>query len=103
MNTARALLSASIVVFGFCNSAGSEQPSTALPANQLMYARQIGWVAAMHFVEQLTTNKQPGFPGIEAWLSDFGRQTKGLDPKRPPEEWPTVDVDALATKNPKFW
>jgi tetratricopeptide (TPR) repeat protein len=92
-----------IVVLGLMAAARSEQPATASSGDELTFARQLGWHMAMHVVEHLAASKQPGFPGIEAWLNDFGKQTKGLDPNDAPEKWPAVDIDALATHNPNFW
>ena len=103
MRSIRALPTVLITVLVLCGFASGQQPAVVPSADELTNARQMGWVAATHFTERLAVDKQTGFPVIEAWLSDFNKQTKGLDPKCPPEEWPKVDVDALAIHNPKFW
>ena len=65
--------------------------------------RMMGWEAALAVVERLEDDRKPGFPGIDAWLKDFRKQTQGLDPKADPSKWPNVDVDALVTRNANFW
>jgi hypothetical protein len=80
-----------------------EEPAKSTGNDEVAVARQVGWQAAMAMVSHLSSNRPSGFPGIEAWLTDFAKQTKGLDPKDPPEKWPMVDVDALATHNSHFW
>ena len=44
----------------------------------------------MRIVEHLTANKQPGFTGIDEWLSDFSKQTTGLDPQSRARMWDEV-------------
>src|SRR5262249_21361291 len=90
-------------LLGVLAFARGEQPKSEPSKDDLARARQVGWQAALMVVEQFESKKVPGFPGIEAWVSDFRKQTKGLDPSADPAKWPKVDVNALSTHNPHFW
>jgi tetratricopeptide (TPR) repeat protein len=71
--------------------------------NDLNAARQSGWQVALLVVDKIEKGDQKDWPGIQAWLKDFRKQTQGLDHKASPEKWPKVDVDALVANNPNFW
>jgi tetratricopeptide (TPR) repeat protein len=65
--------------------------------------RHTGWKVARAVVHKLEQQSGPKFPGIQAWLESFHELTKKIDPKTPPEKWPTLDVDELVTHNSQFW
>ncbi|AGA28949.1 tetratricopeptide repeat protein [Singulisphaera acidiphila] len=69
----------------------------------LVEARQFGWLAVASIIDNLGKSDPKKFPGLRAFSEDYAKATRGLDPSRPPEEWPAVDVDALITRNPNFW
>ncbi len=77
------------------------------PANrvspELAAARREGWTITTLLVNALRAGDNSVFPGINAWLKDFDRVATHIDAKRPPEEWPAIDVDKLVTHNPNFW
>jgi tetratricopeptide (TPR) repeat protein len=80
------------------------QPAIAAEAiSDLDAARRTGWKTAFTVIEKLDEGDHKDFPGIEAWLKDFRKQTQGLDCKAAPEKWPAVDIEALVTHNPNFW
>lgn len=86
----------------FLTAAEGEEPKPT-EVDQLAKARQIGWQTALMVVERFETTKTPGFPGIDAWVAEFRKQTKGLEPDADPRKWPKIDVDALTTHSPSFW
>lgn len=77
-----------------------EAPGASDP---LASARRLGWQMATIVVERLEAGDQSGFPGIEAWVKDFERQTKGIGLEVAPEKWPSLDVDGLTVNNGHFW
>ena len=82
-----------VISFAMCpflQHAVAKEATTDLNA-----ARQTGWQVAFLVVEKIQASDPKDFPGIQAWLKDFCKQTKGLDLKTTPEKWPMVDVDAL--------
>jgi tetratricopeptide (TPR) repeat protein len=66
-------------------------------------AKRSGWKMATKVVKSLEEGDQKDFPGIQAWLNDFHKQIKGIDEKTAPDDWPKFDVNALVTRNPRFW
>lgn len=70
---------------------------------ELDAAKLAGWQLASMVLDALEKGDNSKWPGIAAWLADFRKATKGVDLKTPPEKWPAFDIDALATRNPKFW
>lgn len=66
-------------------------------------ARQGGWKLAALIIDQIRGGDLKTFPGLQAWLADFDKVAKGLDPKKRPREWAAFDVDALTIRNPNFW
>src|SRR4051794_2876094 len=97
MNAAQVLHVLLMVALCGSISGASEQQAPSPSGNELSAARQFGWRMAIQMVEHMEANRSQNFPGINAWLDDFAKQTKGLDPNRPPEQWPNVDCDALTT------
>lgn len=71
--------------------------------SDLNAARQAGWKAASVVIESLQSSDQKAYPGIQAWLKDFRKQTQGLDQKASPDTWPAVDADGLMAHNASFW
>ena len=72
-------------------------------AKELHQARRSGWLAISQVVPALEAGDAKEFPGGAAWLADFRRATKGIDPDADPAAWPMIDVDALVTNNPHYW
>lgn len=96
-----ALVSAIAIVI---DARGQEAPSDKKAATEhLVEARQFGWLAIASIIDNLGESDPKKFPGLRAFAADYAKATRGLDPRRPPEEWPAVDVDALVTRNPNFW
>jgi tetratricopeptide (TPR) repeat protein len=73
------------------------------PSKDLAEARQAGLKLAHVVIEQLEAGDQDKFPGIQAWLKDLRKATKGISPEKPVAEWPAVEIDALMARNPNFW
>jgi tetratricopeptide (TPR) repeat protein len=69
----------------------------------LAIARHSGWKFARAVIEKLEPLSGPDSPGIQAWLENYRELTKKIDPKTPPDKWPTLDVGELVTNNPQFW
>ncbi|WP_406697983.1 hypothetical protein V5E97_03920 [Singulisphaera sp. Ch08] len=83
---------------------GQEAPPLEKAATEhLVEARQFGWMAVASIIDNLGKSDPKKFPGLRAFAEDYAKATRGLDPSRPPAEWPAVDVDALVTQNPNFW
>jgi hypothetical protein len=80
-----------------------QTPPTRPPHRALDEARRAGWELALLVVQKLEAGDSKPFPGIAAWLKDLRKATAGMDLKAAPAEWPPLDVDALVTRNPKFW
>jgi tetratricopeptide (TPR) repeat protein len=66
-------------------------------------ARHVGWQMTGVIIEKLQPQPGRNYPGIAAWLKGYRELTKDIDPQTPPEKWPTLDADELATRNPDFW
>jgi hypothetical protein len=81
---------------------GESAPSNRVPP-ELAAARREGWTITTLLVQTLRAGDQNVFPGIAAWGKDFDKVAARIDAKRPPEEWPPIDVDSLVTHNPNFW
>jgi tetratricopeptide (TPR) repeat protein len=86
--------------------AKTETDNKPLPkgtAKELHQARRSGWLAISQVVPALEAGDAKEFPGGAAWLADFRRVTKGIDPDADPAAWPMIDVDALVTNNAHYW
>ncbi len=101
---------ASVVLFAFlftpvCLGAvlAADSPPARQAPSDLAAARRQGWTLATLLVQTLRAGKQDSFAGIAAWVKDFDRVAARIDVKRPPAEWPSIDVDNLVTHNPNFW
>lgn len=81
----------------FCGEANYEETTS------LAKSRQLGWRAANFIIKTLEAGDLEKYPGTDAWLKDFRKQTKGMDAKIAVDKWPKVDVDALMIHNPSFW
>jgi tetratricopeptide (TPR) repeat protein len=66
-------------------------------------ARRIGLTLALTIVEKLEDGDNKDFPRIKAWLGDFRKAIKGIDPKGDAGKWPAFDADVVLTRNPHFW
>jgi tetratricopeptide (TPR) repeat protein len=86
-----------------CAPVMGQEPVAENPVETMHAARRLGWQLATLTIDNLKAADQKNFPGIEAWLKDFEKATKGIDLKVAPAKWPVVDVDALLTNNPNFW
>ncbi len=83
---------------------GQEQADRkSSPAEHLSEARQLGWMAAAPLIDILLQSDPNDFPGLQAFVKGYAETVKGLDPSRPPKEWPAIDIDAFVTRNPTFW
>lgn len=65
--------------------------------------RQTAWRLVSESVLSLQLSDQANFPGIQAWLVDYGQMTQGIDPNLASDRWPSINVDVLVTRNPRFW
>jgi uncharacterized protein (TIGR03067 family) len=96
-----------IIVVGLAIAIGSplraDAPSSKPLASELQEARRTGWQMARLILDRLEADDQKDFPGIQAWLKDLAKATKGIDHKAAPEKWPAIDIDALTIRNPAFW
>ncbi len=70
---------------------------------EFLEARRAGLKLAQVIIERLEVDDQKKFPGIQAWLKDVRKATGGMNPEKPAEEWPAIDVNALMANNPNFW
>lgn len=43
------------------------------------------------------------FPAVHAFLQEFDAARKAVDPQKAPHEWKSIDVEALAIRNPEYW
>jgi hypothetical protein len=81
---------------------GDEAPAKRV-SSELAAARREGWTIVTLVVQPLRAGNSKAFPGIAAWLKDFDAAAAQIDVKRPPEEWPSINVEKLVTHNPNFW
>jgi hypothetical protein len=81
---------------------GDEGPSRRV-SPELAAARREGWTIATLLIQPLRAGNSKAFPGIAAWLKDFDAVAARIDVKRPPEGWPSINVEKLVTHNPNFW
>ena len=70
---------------------------------ELDSARKVGMLLTSMMVDKLAQADKRQFPGIHAWISDYRKATRRIDPKSEPESWPNFNADNLVTKNPHFW
>jgi hypothetical protein len=71
---------------------------------ELDRAKSFGWQLTILIVKKLEASNRGGFPGMQAWLQDFRKATKGINLQTAPNRWPVkIDADALMTRNPNFW
>ena len=94
---------AAVLVAALGTPTYGQTPPAQRPHRELEEARRAGWELALAVVQKLEAGDPKPFPGIAAWLRDFRKATRGLDLKAAPGTWPPVDIDALVTRNPKFW
>src|SRR5437016_2073727 len=87
----------------FCSPVLGQSPPAKDASEAMNAARYTGWQLAAIPIAKLKAGDQKNFPGIQAWLRDFDKATKGIDLKVTPDQWPVVDIDALVTHNPNFW
>jgi hypothetical protein len=93
---------AGLVVLLASSLGGDEAPAKQMPP-ELREARRTRWQMATLIIENLKEGDLKNYPGIQAWLNDFARAAKGVDPKAAPALGAVLDVDALTTRNPNFW
>lgn len=90
----------------FLTIASSLNGDSAVPRQttpEVDAARRTGWQLAMLVIDGLEAGDNKDFPGIQTWLRDFRKATKGIDLAAPPDRWPVIDIDALVARNPNFW
>lgn len=80
----------------------SEQPKEAKQSPEVNQARRDAWEIALFVVKKLDGLEKKG-TGTQAWLKDFHKLAQAIDGKESPDRWPTVEIDALASRNPNFW
>src|SRR4051812_11842158 len=94
------LVVAPLILSATMRAAAAEPPK---PSVEVSEARRAGLKLARVVLERLEADDQSKFPGIRAWLEDLRKATRAMDPEKPAEGWPAVDVDALMAHNPNFW
>jgi len=88
----------SLMLFGAAESAA---PPAALASVQEM--QRAGWDTASVLAQGLAAADPKRFPGVHAWLKEYGA-VGGLPGKRVgPGTSPKIDADRLTTRNPAFW
>ena len=94
-----------VSTFVWQQPADAAEPVKAAPsaAEILGSARKIGWQMTGLVIEKLQPQPHQDFPGIQAWVKSYRQRTQAIDPKTPPEKWPTLNANELATHNPDFW
>lgn len=92
-----------VLFLGLGNSVHGDTPSPTQAPPELNAARRTGWQLSLLIIENLEAGDPKEFPGIQAWLNDYRKIAKGIDPKVAPDRWPVLEVDALVTRNPNFW
>jgi hypothetical protein len=110
----QALLAGQIIVaLSVCTAALSSQAQPPpepiaeapipIPEDPRDTAKREAWTSAVLIVSLLEQGDNREFPGIRAWLEDF-RRVAALTPQpEPGRPFPTLDADALVTRNARFW
>ncbi len=65
--------------------------------------RRYAWVISDGIAGTLAKSPADKFPAIHAFVRDFRDARKDIDPDEAPSEWETIDVEALAIRNPNYW
>jgi tetratricopeptide (TPR) repeat protein len=65
--------------------------------------RRYAWVMSEGVAGTLEKSPADKFPGIHAFVRDFRDARKEVDSEKDPSEWKTIDVEALAIRNPNYW
>ena len=65
--------------------------------------RRYAWVISESITNALQQAPADQFPGIHAWIADFQKARKNIDPETDPSQWEAIDLEALVTRNPNYW
>jgi len=65
--------------------------------------RRYAWALSGATAGALKQMPAEKFPAVHAFLRDFDDARKGVDPEKAPSEWKSIDTEALAIRNPKYW
>lgn len=84
--------------------AGSPPEDPKLPPlKSLLAARQAGWQVVLTILPTLEAGDPKLFPGNIAFAKDIRAWENKIAGKPSPEQWPSLDVDALVKHNGNFW
>jgi hypothetical protein len=90
-----AILCATVVVSLRAKAAGDDDPRER--------AKREAWGWAVLIASVLERPDNNAFPGIRAWLADFRRLETAMPAADAGLPFPALDVDALISRNPRFW
>jgi hypothetical protein len=65
--------------------------------------RRYAWVISEGIAGTLEKSPADKFPAVHAFVRDFRDARKDVDHEKAPSEWKTIDVEALAIRNPNYW
>jgi hypothetical protein len=65
--------------------------------------RRYAWALSGKIGDSLKKAPVEDFPAVHAFLRDFHDARKAVDPEQAPSEWKTIDVEAVAIRNPNYW
>ena len=65
--------------------------------------RRYAWALASSTADGLKKMPADEFPAVHAFLRDFDEARKLIDPNKAPSDWKSIDIEALAIRNPNYW
>ena len=65
--------------------------------------RRYAWVLSDGIGKTLEKAPSATFPAVSAFMRDFRKARRDLDPDGPPSNWKLINVDTLAIHNPNYW
>lgn len=74
-----------------------------IPEDPRVAAKREAWMSAVLIVSLLDQGDNEAFPGIRAWLEDFHQIAASTPPPENGKPFPSLDAEALVTRNPHFW
>lgn len=65
--------------------------------------RRYAWALASSTADGLKKMPENEFPAVHAFRRDFDEARKLIDLKKAPSDWRSIDIEALAIRNPNYW
>jgi tetratricopeptide (TPR) repeat protein len=91
------------VVLALCSASVSISADPPKTPAEVSDARRAGLQLAQLVLAQLENDEQKQYPGIQLWLKDVRKATRGMNPEMPAGNWPSLNADELLARNPNFW